>query len=32
MSKKIYVNVTILHERPTGLGVYAKSILKYWAR
>lgn len=32
MSKKIYVNATILHERPTGLGVYAKSILKYWAR
>jgi len=27
MSKKIYVNGTILHETPTGLGVYAKNIL-----
>lgn len=27
MSEKIYVNATILHERPEGLGVYAKSII-----
>lgn len=32
MRKKIYVNGTILHETPTGLGVYAKNILKIWAR
>lgn len=32
MSKKIYVNGTILHETPTGLGVYAKNILKCWAK
>ncbi len=28
MSEKIYVNGTILHERPTGLGVYAKNVIK----
>jgi glycosyltransferase involved in cell wall biosynthesis len=32
MDKKIYVNGTILHETPTGLGVYAKNILKVFAK
>lgn len=32
MSKKIYVNATILHEKPTGLGVYAKNILKVFSQ
>jgi len=32
MSKKIYVNGTILHETPTGLGVVAKNILKVFAK
>lgn len=32
MNKKIYVNGTILHERPTGLGVYAKNILRVFEK
>lgn len=28
MKEKIYVNGTILHEHPTGLGVYVKNIIK----
>jgi glycosyltransferase involved in cell wall biosynthesis len=32
MDRKIYANGTILHETPTGLGVYAKNILKVFAK
>lgn len=31
MSRKIYVNATILHEKTTGLGVYAKNILRVFS-